>query len=113
MHGPSGRDGREMRGHARDLRPLMQYVRDRRRGLRNRGVIVLAEQGRDGGGDLALGDGSGVRALTQGGGVGTDNRDPDVLRALLLDAVLLPPGQSAAPPVIAGDDDRGGAAVLG
>ena len=45
---------------------LVQYVRDRHGRLRYRRVIILAEQRRDGGRDLALRDGSGVRALAQG-----------------------------------------------
>src|SRR6266404_3051747 len=68
-------------------------------------AVVLAQQRRHGGCNLGLADLCGVSALTERCSIRTEHRDPDVLRAGLLDAVLLPIDRSAAAAMIGRDDE--------
>ncbi len=75
------------------------------RSPRHRRVVVLADERRHGGGDLRLSHWRDVVAFSERRRIGSDDRDPDVLRALLLDAVLLPLGEAAAATMVGGDDE--------
>src|SRR5450631_4521008 len=88
-----------------------QY-RQRRRGRRHRRAEVATEERGDGRGDLRLGHGRRPGARAERGRVRTDDRDPDVLGAALVDAVLLPFLEPAAAAMIAGDDEGRSPAVL-
>src|SRR4029077_14721294 len=76
-------------------------------------VGVLAEQRRHGGGDLCLVNLDGGAGFTEGLGVRSENREPDVLRAFFLDAVLFPLSQSAAASVVGGNDEGRLVAIRG
>ena len=70
-------------------------------------VVVLAKERSDCGGDLRLSDGSDSGAFTEWFGVGANDRDPDIFRAFLIDAVIFPFNEAAAATVVAGDDESG------
>src|ERR1700678_789316 len=94
------------------LRGITQHARDRHGRLGLGGVIILADEGRDGRSDLRLGNRAHVGSLAERSRVRANDRDPDILRAPLLDAVFLPFSEAAAPPMIGGDDESRCATVL-
>ena len=59
--------------------------------------VVFTEQRRNRGSDLCLGDGCNTVTLAQRRRVRSNDRDPDVLRTVLLDSVFLPVNATVAP----------------
>src|SRR5208283_823359 len=59
---------------------LVKYGRNGLRSPRHSRMVVLAHQRRHGGRDLRLRHPRHVAALTQGRGIGSDHRNPDILR---------------------------------
>src|SRR6266481_435300 len=76
-------------------------------------AVVLAEKTGEGGSDLRLGNGTGVRALAERRGVRADDGHPDIFRTFLFGAMVFPLGEAAAAAVIGGDNESGLIAIRG
>src|SRR5208283_1141816 len=73
--------------------------------------IVFAEKRCHRGCDLGLRYRGNIGALSQCRSIGPEDCDPDVLRSLLVNAMLLPIDRTASPTVVSGDDESGLVAV--
>src|SRR5271168_331875 len=76
-----------------------------------RSVPVLTDECRQRCSDLRLSHRRSERALAERRGIRPDDGDPNILRALLFNAVFLPLHRTAAPAVVGGNDEGGGPAV--
>src|SRR5580698_3479059 len=82
-----------------------EHSDDRPRRLWLRSVPVLTDECRQRRGDLRLSHRRSVRALAERRGIGSDDGDPNILGALLFNAVLLPLHRTAAPAVVGSNDE--------
>src|SRR2546429_1675168 len=89
-----------------------ENIGNRPSALRKRRVIILAEQRRDGGGDLALRVRFGLRSFACRRRVRTDHCDPVAFRVGHFFAVLFPIFRTMAAAMVRGDDERRFAAIL-